>query len=260
MKSLIVSTTIKINPQITVAALKVADRLQVNFLPRENKSLAQIEKEQQVEYVLIVGRDKLSVWHEGAEYFFHPNMARIRIKNIISGHADQMATAMDLAPGDSVLDCTLGLGSDALVSSFMVGESGQVVGLEKVSLIALITDLGLKNYADKHSQISAAMRRIEVKNIDYKTYLHSLPDNFFDCIYFDPMFRWPRMKSSALNSLRQLADPAPLNQDIIKEAKRVAVKRVIMKETKESTEFARLGFNQKVGGKYSPVAYGVIEI
>ncbi|EJO17668.1 hypothetical protein HMPREF1148_0084, partial [Selenomonas sp. FOBRC6] len=35
---------------------------------------------------------------------------------------------------------------------------------------------------------------------------------------------------------------------------------VVMKERRESAEFARLGFDTLTGGKYSRIAYGVMEL
>lgn len=52
-----------------------------------------------------------------------------------------MVEAMDLKPKMSVLDCTLGLGTDATVASYIVGENGKVVGLESATLIYLILGL-----------------------------------------------------------------------------------------------------------------------
>ena len=62
-----------------------------------------------------------------------------------------------------------------------------------------------------------------------------------------------------MNALRILADMRALTDETITEARRVARCRVVMKERRESTEFARLGFAVIAGGRYSRVAYGVME-
>ena len=41
-----------------------------------------------------------------------------------------------LAPGDRLLDCTLGFASEASLAALSVGESGRVVGLESVPELA----------------------------------------------------------------------------------------------------------------------------
>lgn len=105
--------------------------------------------------------------------------------------------------------------------------------------------------------MTAAMRRIEVVNTDAFDYLRAKPDNAFDVVYFDPMFRHPLLQSENMNPLRYAADHDPVSEEMMAEARRVARRRVVLKETSKSTEFARLGFPEIAGGRYSPVHYGV---
>jgi len=67
-------------------------------------------------------------------------------------------------------------------------------------------------------------------------------------------------KSSGINPIRPLADTRPLTEEIIRAACRVAKNRVVMKEHSDSAEFNRLGFTLADGGKYSSVAFGIIEL
>ena len=97
------------------------------------------------------------------------------------------------------------------------------------------------------------MRRVEAKHADYEDFLRNLPDDFYDVVYFDPMFRHPLKDSVQLAPLRLLAEPAPVSHAAIAEACRVARKRVVLKENSRSLEFARLGFSKTAGGKYSSV-------
>ena len=117
----------------------------------------------------------------------------------------------------------------------------------------------MKNFSDDSPHILEAMRRIEVVNADCGEFLKTCADKSFDAVYFDPMFRRPIHKSSGLNPIRPLADSRPLTPEIIREACRVAKLRVVMKEHSGSEEFSRLGFKILSGGKYSSVAFGVIE-
>lgn len=41
-----------------------------------------------------------------------------------------MIQAMDLRPGDSILDYTLGQASDAIVTSYVAGKNGRAAGIE----------------------------------------------------------------------------------------------------------------------------------
>ena len=118
----------------------------------------------------------------------------------------------------------------------------------------------MKNFSDDSPHILNAMRRVEVVNADCRDYLSTCAENSFDVVYFDPMFRRPIEKSSGLNPIRPLADSRPLTEEIVREACRVAKFRVVMKEHSGSTEFERLGFKVVGGGKYSSVAFGIIEL
>lgn len=260
MKKLLVTTALKNSPGIIREAKNIAEVLKIPYLPRENYSIKALTEQCNTSAILVVSTERLTMVNGEEEYFFHPSMAKIRIKDLVSGQSDQMARAMDLNPGDSVLDCTLGLGTDALVESFVTGSTGQITGLEKIPVLALITQRGLQEYVDNNDRINQAMRRIKVINADYNLFLKEAPDNSYDVVYFDPMFRRPNLKSSAINALRLLAEHEPLKEDIIRQAMRVARKRVVIKERKGSAEFARLDFKAVVGGKYSPINYGVIKV
>lgn len=170
-----------------------------------------------------------------------------------------MIKALDIKPGDAVLDCTLGIGSDAIVISYM-NNGGEITGIEFSPVISLIVREGLSEYRDDvDAGLVQAMRRIRVICADYNDYLKNQPDRSVDVIYFDPMFRVPHKKSCAIGALRPLANRSPLSGDTLREAARVARRRVVVKEAGNSPEFARLGIDNISGGRYSPVAYGIIE-
>jgi len=164
----VVSTSRKPTSKLTSAAREWAERLGVQQVPRRGRSLLAICGEQGVEGVLTVTpvRVALVLPREGLEYFFHPSMARTRIHNIRDGRGDPMVSAMALQPGDEVLDCTLGRGSDAIVASWVVGETGHVVGIEVQPLVAELTIHGLKTYEIEGPGIVAAMRWIEALHGD----------------------------------------------------------------------------------------------
>ena len=56
------------------------------------------------------------------------------------------------------------------------------------------------------------------------------------------MFRQTVNRSSGLQPLKKLANPRPLDRESVREAVRVARKRVVLKERLMSGEFERLGF------------------
>lgn len=237
-----------------------AKRIGGRVVPRRNDSIAGLLKKYGAPVILVARDDTLVLEEADDRLFFHPSLAHLRLQNIkLRGAADHLTEALDLRPGQSVLDCTLGLGADAIVESYAVGEGGQVTALEKSPLIALVISYGLAHYkGESHDDILSALRRIKVINDDYRSYLKELPDKSFDAVYFDPMFRCPMEKSAPLSPLRQLAEGSPLEEESVREACRVARRRVVMKEAWYSREFARLGFSEFSGGKWSKVRYGII--
>ena len=256
----IVTTVRKVNDELAAKAQAVAEKLKVPYVQRDGAGIARLKEKYGCDTVVVVKKDQILLDMKDGEMFFHPNMAQVRIKRLRCGGNDNMIDAMALKSGMSVLDCTLGFAADAVVASYGVGEHGKVVGLEYSPLISLVVAEGLKHYLPTNYDIKAAMTRIEVVNQDYLTYLKMQPDNSFDVVYFDPMFRHPLMDSANIKPLRQLADAEPVSIEAIAEAKRVARRRVVFKENSRSREFFRLGFRKICGGRYAPIHYGVIEI
>ena len=259
MDNFIVTTVRKPTPDVENLAEEISLKLGGKLVTREDFSFDKLKTIYGVENILLVKKNSLSVVTGDGELFFHPNTAHLRIKNLREGDGDRLIDALKISAGSTVLDCTLGLGSDAIVESFIAGSTGKVVALEINPLIAEIVRRGLKNFSDDSEHVLTAMRRIEVVNVAAENFLPTCADNSFDVVYFDPMFRRPVKKSSGLNAIRPLADGRPLSTEIVREAVRVAKFRVVMKEHRGSDEFSRLGFKIVEGGKYSSVSFGVIE-
>ncbi|WP_066635589.1 class I SAM-dependent methyltransferase [Desulfolucanica intricata] len=255
----VVTTSHRAGPEQITLARKFSEELGVPLVPRENLSLSALINKYQVKGAVVVTLDKVYFYMNEQEFFFHPNMSVVRIKDIKSGKTDQMIKAMDLKPGNSVLDCTLGFGADAIVASYIAGETGSILGLEASPIIAVLVRYGLENYPIKCKLLSLCMKNISVINTHHYDYLRRAREDSFDIIYFDPMFRQPKLKSTNLAPLRMLANPEPLTIETLKEAVRVARKRVVVKERRNSTEFKRLGINRIEGGKYAPIVYGVVD-
>ena len=254
----IVTTSHQPDTKPLAMANRAAEVLGTVLVERKHKPLSQLMAENGSENVLVFNREQIVLYTPIGEFFFHPSMSIPRIKALKEGKPDHMVEAMCLMPGDHILDCTLGLGADAIVAAVVVGPLGRVVGVESAPELAFIVRHGLMNYQKGSIALRQAMNRIEVVHSDCLQYLMSLKDNCFDIVYFDPMFRFPRKRSSSMQPLRGIVNPEPVSGEMIREALRVARKRVVMKENGFSTEFARLRFADIIGGKYSPVAFGVI--
>ena len=257
-------TTVRRGQRYTEAnralAARTAKSLGILNVPRGNDSLEELRSTYGVDAVLVARQGLLTLVTAEGELFFHPGMAHLRIKNLLLGHGDHLVRALGLTEGLHVLDCTLGTGADAIVESFAVGESGRVTALESNALIAAVIADGLAHALGDNYEMHAAMRRIQVHHADALTFLRTAAEDSYDVVYFDPMFRRPLHESAGMNALRGLADPRALTEETIAEARRVARCRVVMKERRESAEFARLGFTEITGGRYSRIAYGVMEL
>lgn len=255
----IVTTALSESPEFISRALLISQELNFPFVRRNNKGIKKLAEEYGVTGVIVVAGKRISFHMENGEFFFHPGMAKLRIKEMLHGKTDQMVKSMNICPGDAILDCTLGLGSDALVASFAAGPEGSVTGLESSPVIELLVREGLAGLQDaEEMEMTLAAERITTVNAHHFDFLRQAPDNAYDTVYFDPMFRLGIKGSSAMNAMRPLADQTPLCGLVLQEALRVCRKRVVVKEKKGSAEFQRLGISKAGGGRYSPVAFGII--
>jgi len=253
-----VTTSLRNNHNEHMKAMEISSVLNIPYIPRKNKNINEMFCQNKLEGILVAGSGRLTYKYQGGDLFFHLGMVKLRIKEIINGKTDQMIKALDLNPGDSVLDCTMGLGWDSIVAAYLNGE-GEVTGLERSRIISFIAKEGLSGYCAGDPELEKAMRKIKVICCDYNVFLKKQADNSVDIIYFDPMFRIPAKNSSSMEIMRPLTDRSTLTREAIQEALRVARRRVVVKETRNSTEFLKLGIDKISGGRYSSVSYGIIE-
>ncbi len=255
----VVTTSAKGEKEKEEDAKKVADRLGATYVSRNKVPMSRLKEMYDVDTVVLVTREGIEADTERGRCFFHLNMAQLRTQNMDKGTNDHMTQAMGLREGMSVLDCTMGLASDAVVASYVVGASGRVVGIEKSPVVHLIVSEGIASFISENERLTQAVKRIVTVQDDALSYLKKQADNAFDVVYFDPMFRTPVYTSANFKPMRSIVETDALSFAMVKEAIRVARCRVVMKETAGSEEFQRLGFDKLCGGKYSRIQYGVIE-
>jgi 16S rRNA (guanine1516-N2)-methyltransferase len=239
---------------------RLSEEIQCNWVPRKKDSITTLIKKYKSSSLWVVSSEEMKYIHENqSPLFFHPSLALIRVKRLINGEKDTLMECSGIHTGDSVLDCTAGMASDAIVFSFSGGPGSEITALESEEIPYLLIREGLNRYKTDIKPLDESMRRIKVERSDHLSYLQKLPDRSIDIIYFDPMFRSPIEDSTALSPLRSLANSQPLSKESITEALRAARKSVVIKEHRDSGEFARLGFTQ-VHKTYSKIAYGVIKL
>lgn len=244
------------NSALTVIAEKWAEQFGVKFIKRGSKgSLDFFLKQEQVEALLVATNKGPQIYSKEGTFFFHPSMAVLRLQRLKNNEPDHFASAMGLKEGRKVLDCTMGLASDAAIASFIVGASGKVCALEGSELLHFVVSKGLQEYRAEDEELNKAMRRIETVCSDADTYLRTLPSESFDVVYFDPMFNRPIAGSSNMEPLRPIAFEAPLSIRTVEEALRVAPCVVIKERGAKMLE--ELGCTEIKGGRYSRVKYGI---
>lgn len=255
--SFAVTTTLRPRPQECATARGIAAATGCPYVPRGRDALAQAAGRAGRAGLLVVERTELSLWVAGRRFRYHPNMAKLRVLALQQRKRDALIAAMQLAPGGSVLDCTCGLGADAIVASWVVRPAGRVCALEASPLLALLVERGLASCAlDDPPDLVPAMRRVEVCCADFARYLRGEADDAWDVVYFDPMFAETIADSEGLDLVRCLAEgggPSPADLD---QARRVARRRVVMKDRQPGHALAHLGFAKVEGGRR--VCYGVL--
>ena len=221
-----------------------------------NKTLPEVMAEQGLAALIVLEKDGPRIHSAAGTFAYHAGMAVLRIEQLVQGGKDHFLNALGVGEGGRVLDCTLGLASDAAVASWAVGAGGTVVGVEASSLLHFAVDYGLKHYVTKWPVLDEALRRIKAVQMTAEAYLCQCTPDSFDVVYFDPMFRHPVQGSKAMEALRPLSLEEPLSPQAVELALKAAPKVVI----KERSEYIlrEYGCTEFVGGKYSRVKFGII--
>jgi 16S rRNA (guanine1516-N2)-methyltransferase len=234
---LAVTTSDRHDPALAERARQAAEEVKVPFLPRSHKIPLATLLAQAADALIVFEASGVSLVDGHGALRFTPGLANLRVKQLDAGvREDMLLRVSGLAGGDRVLDCTLGLAADAQVAARCVGRSGAVTALEKSPSLYLLVRHGLMGLP-RHPLASD----LEVIHADAHAYLRSAPDRSFDFVLFDPMFERKRKSSHAFEALRRHADYSPLTRETVAEAQRVARKAVILKGSRYSTDFKKLG-------------------
>ncbi len=234
---LAVTTSDRRDRALVDRARAVADARGLPFLRRNHpQTLAEL-LQTQARALLVFEADAICLIDAQGVLRFSPGLAHLRIKQLDAGVEEDMLVRFGaLREGEQVLDCTLGLAGDAQVAARLVGPRGRVVGLEKSLALSLLVEHGLKTL-ERHPRACS----VDVHSVDAGDYLRAQPDGSFDAVLFDPMFGRERRASAAFETLRRYADYTPLTPSMVAEAQRVARRVVLIKGSRYSTDFKKLG-------------------
>ncbi|MFN0063382.1 MAG: class I SAM-dependent methyltransferase [Myxococcaceae bacterium] len=185
---------------------------------------------------------------------YSPGLAQLRLKGLDAGaNDDRFLRAAQLWPGDEVLDCTLGLGQDALVAARAVGPQGRVVGLEKCLPIWAVVASGLSEWPTHPGSC-----RIEAVHADSEVWLRLLPDEAFDVVVFDPMFGRPTRAQPGFELMRRFAALDGVSESMLREARRVARRSVVIKAARYSKDLRKLGLEAMPARRQSAVVWAQV--
>ncbi len=238
------TTPLRFDPAEETAARAAGERHGIPYVPRERRALETVRARSGMDALLVLSARSASLFVSGEERRWSAGMGVLRAKRQArrshggaapSTERDPFLEAAGIREGDSVLDCTLGLGADALVAAVAAGPAGRVVGVESSLALAAWVSEGLFRLDDE------AARRIEIRAADHAELLASLPDRSFDVVVFDPMFRHARAEPPGFDLVRRLGDARPLAREVLLRARRVARRWVIVKDGAPGWDLARLG-------------------
>lgn len=201
--------------------------------------------------LLVLAGDGWSLREGGQVLRFTPGMAALRIQRLRARRdEDLLVRHAQLGPGDRVLDCTFGLGADALVSAAVAVPGGEVVGLEASKALWALASAGLERDLGL-----GPLAPLTVHHADHRAWLRAAPTRSFDVVLLDPMFGRPRKSSPAFELLRRHAEPGALSAEALAEARRVVRRWVLVKGARDSADLKALGLQRLQTSRSATVAW-----
>ena len=254
---LVVTTGYSPSPAIEADAAALADRLGRPFVVRRTDTIHVLTRREEVAAALVVDGGQIRLVHRRRSYRFHPSMSRLRISSLLQGREDRLVDASDLRTGDRLLDCTCGLGADAIVASHVVGETGAVLAVEASAVLAALAVHGMQHYDDGLGPLTCAMRRVTVVNATCADVLTDSADGSWDVVYFDPMFESTIDAATGLDVVRLFASVAVPDPTVLAEARRVARRCVVVKDRARGHLLETLGL--PVVSRAKTIRYGRLD-
>lgn len=233
----IVTTSLGMDEHLVQKAKNLAEELGLAYCDRRKQAVKVFLK--QADAVLVVYQGQLVLEEKnGQRFFFHPDTAILRVK---SGRDPLLEL---LGPDkQTVLDCTMGLASDSIV---LASAGHQVTALESSQLIHFMVSRGLKEFDSGNEAVNQSMRSIQTIWTDSLTYLMTQADQSVDVVYVDPMFSQEIKESDNLDGLKPFANYTALSEEFLKECRRVARKKLILKAHFRDEVFEKFGFERHV--------------
>lgn len=256
-----ITTGYKPTDEQCLQAQKLASEWQLPYMERGHASLRRLAERTRISHWLVQLQRGLVATDEKTRLEFHLQMAKLRALNWERKRQDHFADLLHETSPERFLDATFGRGSDAIMAGYTLPENVEIIALEKSFPVYAVGREGLHSMkVPEAPALTAALRRIHLLHADVSDYLKKQPDNRFDVIYFDFMFHHTVSQTNNLADLRIFAAQSGLDEMLWEEAKRVAKKRIIVKNRPFASWFKTHPPTFLRGGTYSRVVYGVWDL
>ena len=221
-----ISTTLKASTDVYDRAQERAHVWGLPFFDRRKDSMATMYAH--AEALLLFAAEGVLLSTADGQLRVSLSTAAIRLRHIAANESDPLIRAAELRPGDSVVDCTYGLGRDAVVAAHIIGPTGTLVGIEASKALFHLADEN-DPLAQQAGAIDVEAATISLVHSDARAWLEQAPAQSADVVLIDPMFEKPKTSDASFSILRSVASEIPLDQEWVASARRVARRWVVVK-------------------------------
>jgi 16S rRNA (guanine1516-N2)-methyltransferase len=229
-----------------VEARELADRFGLSFEPRKDRLVEELLQLSTGAPLLLLGRlsaDLFTRTKTGSIQSQRASlgMALLRFSRALDGERDNLVRVASLLPGDRVIDATLGLGADALIAAHTT--RARVLAFEQSPIIAAFTQAALRRPTGAPDLRKAALEageRIVIRAGNHQDLLAAEADKSAEVILFDPMFQAPVESQPVFDVIRAHAERSKLSDDSLAQARRVATRGILIKDSPRGSELKRL--------------------
>ncbi|MCP4499211.1 MAG: class I SAM-dependent methyltransferase [Deltaproteobacteria bacterium] len=249
LDELIVTTSRRPSPLETARARKLALELNVPYAKRKGIPVLLDAHQKSWAYIVSRRRDEV-VPREGIGFHIHPGLFFAKAAAGEKGPLVQALAGDDgLDAINEIVDCTLGLAQDALVTSHVF--NAQVLGIEGSPIVQCLLEEGLARLQKEVDRPWAdAASRIRLVKGKAPDILATLPENSADVVSLDPMMVIPGSAQPGFSFFRNFAVHDQPFDDWLLEAARVARRRVVWKiSSVRKTPVSALKWHRRIESK-----------
>eukprot|EP00828_Plagiopyla_frontata_P004153 TRINITY_DN11452_c0_g1_i5.p4 TRINITY_DN11452_c0_g1~~TRINITY_DN11452_c0_g1_i5.p4 ORF type:complete len:191 (-),score=12.00 TRINITY_DN11452_c0_g1_i5:15-587(-) len=128
-ENFVVTTANKPDRELVLKARRIARELDARYVSR--RKLAEYREDNPLDFYYSVEKERLVIrWDENGTFFFHPSSSKMRMRNIRNKQRDYLIETLNLKGDETILDLTLGLGSEAILMGAYL-ETGKIIEKKK---------------------------------------------------------------------------------------------------------------------------------